>query len=397
MSNKPSRIACPRCTFENDAALLTCELCGSNLPSAADRRLELQAPVRTDSPGPTLQNRAHSDNITTFKVSFRSSNGKEEEFHKKLKSALVQRKWILMSAPPIPQPNQRPSPRDNLNRQTSDNHMVGLAGLERRGQKLQQNNASILGNAFEDLEALMTSAKEVIALAERFGTQNSTGADPEAKAILSQSASALGIATTRDALGSETLYISELARNIAEYLTDDTRGVLKKEGGIMSLVDLWAVYNRSRNGVELVSPADFSAAANQFEKLNLPVRLRKFKSGLLVVQGRDRTDEKTIAGILAWMKLFHEFPPDVQVAWDWRIFGRGVTVQEVAARFGWSVGVATEEMEMLEEKGRVCREQGVDGLRYWENWIVQFPPVPEAVEAAGRGVGVLPFRSTSYV
>jgi ESCRT-II complex subunit VPS36 len=97
------------------------------------------------------------------------------------------------------------------------------------------------------------------------------------------------------------------------------------------------------------------------------------------------------------MKLFHEFPPDVDVSWDWQIFGRGVTVQEVATRFGWSVGVATEEMEMLEEKGRVCREQGVDGLRYWENWIVQFPPVPETVDTAGTRLGNFPFRSTSYV
>ena len=378
--NQSTRVACPRCTFENDAALLTCELCGSNLPSATNKRLELTTPLRTESPGPTLQNLNLSDNISVIKVSFRSNNGKEEDFHKKLKSALVQRKWILMSAPPIPMPNQSSSlsPRDTLERRTSDNNMVGLAGLERRGQKLRQTNELIIGNAFEDLEALMTSAKEVIALAERFSTQARTnvgGASSEANAILSQSASALGIATTRDALGSETLYISELARNIAEFLTDDAKGVLKREGGIMSLVDLWAVYNRSRNGVELVSPTDFSAAANMFDRLSLPVRLRKFKSGLLVVQGRDRTDEKTIKSILDWMGQYHEVPPEEfgieGVVWDWRMFGRGVTVQEVAARFSWSVGVAQEELEMLEEKGHLCREQGVDGLRFWENWIVQ--------------------------
>jgi hypothetical protein len=35
--------------------------------------------------------------------------------------------------------------------------------------------------------------------------------------------------------------------DLAEYLTDDRKGILQREGGIMSLIDLWAVFNRSRN------------------------------------------------------------------------------------------------------------------------------------------------------
>ena len=237
----------------------------------------------------------------------------------------------------------------------------------------------VIGNAFEDLEALMTSAKEVIALAESLATQaNLGGGDAaEANAVLSQSASALSLVTTKDMLGSgsasESLYVSELSRNLAEFLTDDSKGILKKEGGIMSLVDLWAVFNRARGGVELISPTDFGKAAEMWDKLKLPIRLRKFKSGLLVVQGRDRTDEKTIANILAWLKEFHIVPPDNDVAWDWRLYGRGITAQEAAERFGWSVGVATEELEMAEEKGALCREQGLDGVHFWENWLISLP------------------------
>ncbi|KIW05824.1 uncharacterized protein PV09_03030 [Verruconis gallopava] len=371
-SSKLNKVACPRCTFENDAALLVCEICSANLPAAANKRLDLETPLRSESPAPTLQNLNIGEDMPSIKLSFRSNNGKEEEFYKKLKHALVQRKWLLMSAPPIPHPQQRPSsPHNTLTRRPSDN-LVGLAGLERRGQQLRQTNEMILGNAFEDLEALMTSAKEVIALAERFSTQarNTHGVSSEANAILSHSASALGIATTKDTLGSDNLYISELSRNIAEFLTDDAKGVLKREGGIMSLVDLWAVFNRARGGVELVSPADFVKAAEMWDKLSLPVRLRRFKSGLLVVQGRDRTDEKTIQSILSWMQMFHKGPSEAGANWDWRLFGKGVTVQEVATWFSWSVGVAQEELEMCEEKGYLCREQGVDGIKFWENWIV---------------------------
>jgi len=168
---------------------------------------------------------------------------------------------------------------------------------------------------------------------------------------------------------SETLYLSELSRNLAEFLTDDARGVLRKAGGIITLVDLWAIFNRARGGVELVSPMDFEKAARLWEKLRLPVRLRQFKSGVLVVQASDRTDEKTIKSLLSWLNDLHSLPPDKEVEWEWREFGRGITVQDAAERFGWSIGVATEELDMAEEHGVLCREESVEGLKFWENWI----------------------------
>lgn len=274
---------------------------------------------------------------------------------------------------------------DGITHQPPKPKVVGIAGLERRGLELRKNNELVIGSAFEDLEALMTSAKEVIAMAERFAVQNSTNdaTSAEASALLSD----MGLITTRDMLsksgGSETLYITELSRNLAEYLTDDVRGILRREGGIISLVDLWAVFNRTRNGIELVSPLDFEKAAQMWDQLRLPIRLRRFKSGLLVVQGRDRPDDKTVASLLAWLKDLHNLPPDIGIAdefstvassavtWDWRMFGRGVTAQETAERFGWSVGVASEELEMAEERGALCREQGVDGVRFWENYFAE--------------------------
>ncbi|KAF2264029.1 Vps36-domain-containing protein [Lojkania enalia] len=376
--------ACPRCTFQNHPSLLTCEMCGASLLSMADKRLEVAKSIgRSESPGPLANNNPLQDEtIESIKFSFRG--GGEKIFYERLKNALVQRKWLLQSAPPIPKPRPSSGVFDDGYSTTADqdvdperNKVVGIAGLERRGLEQQKNNEAVIGSAFEDLEALMTSAKEVIALAEQFASQTSLGANgsSEASALASQSASTLGLVTTKDMLGSgsESLYISELSRNLAEYLTDDTYGILKKEGGIMTLVDLWAVFNRARGGVELVSPTDFEQAARMWDKLRLPVRLRKFKSGLLVVQGRERTDQKTIGSLLAWLRQLHDEPPTTELLWDWQAYGRGVTAQETAERFGWSVGVATEELEMAEESGALCREQGLDGLRFWENWLVQMP------------------------
>jgi len=380
-ATNPSRktyVVCPRCTFQNHPSLNSCEICGASLPSSQPKlqpQLDRAIP-RTGSPAPATSTTNAESGNEILKLSFRA--GGEKIFYERLKDALIQRKWLLQNAPSIPRPQVDLSAPNTPQAATPPPRKIGIAGLERRDQELRRNNEIVIGSAFEDLEALMTSAKEVIAMAERFAASNPSS---EASALVSQSASALGLVTTRDMLvpgssGSEALYITQLSRDLAEYLTDDRHGVLRKEGGIISLVDLWAVFNRRRNGIELISPLDFEKAARLWEDLKLPVRLRRFRSGVLVVQGRDRTDEKTVKAILDWLAEFHDVPPDAYsssttavaaVTWDWRLYGRGVTAQETAGRFGWSVGVATEELEMAEEKGLLVREQDAQGVRFWEN------------------------------
>ena len=377
-------VTCPRCTFHNHPSLLACEVCEAPLVSFETLRSTgaSSSITREESPGPRLD-RSSIDEATepeSIKFSFRA--GGEKIFHERLKGALVQRKWLLRNAPPIPEPFQSPSLEHNgietnslrgsslLPQSTS----VGIAGLEQRGLQSRKNNEVVIGNAFEDLEALMASAKDIVALAERFASetgQDSGAGSAQAKEVFSDSAAALGMVTTKDLLGgaSDGLYVSELSRTLAEYLTDDRKGVLKGEGGIMSLVDLWAVYNRSRNGVELVSPSDFEKAATLWEELRLPVRLRRFKSGLLVVQRSDWSDEKVISQFKAWLQELHSCP-SADIGVDWTRYGHGVTAQEAARRFGWSVGVAGEELEMAEERGILCREEGIVGLKFWENHLL---------------------------
>ncbi|KAJ6447245.1 vacuolar protein sorting protein [Purpureocillium lavendulum] len=375
---------CPRCTFSNHPSLLACEMCGAslvtrNVPSLPSGQSGDE--VRTQSPGPVLDSKAKNgpagiDVSDSVKISFRG--GGEKIFHERLKGAMTQRKWLLQNAPPVPRGSRM---MDESGTNGSANGQpraraktAGIAGLEQLGLNMRKNNELLIGSAFEDLEALMASAKEVIALAERFARQSGAngGVSAEENAILAESASQLGLVTTKDIVGggsSESLYLSELSRNLAEFLADDSRGVLKKAGGIITLVDLWAMFNRARGGVELVSPMDFEKAARLWESLKLPVRLRTFRSGVMVVQGRDRTDQTTIRGLLSWLQDLHEFPPDRDVPWDWRAFGRGVTAQETAERFGWSLGVAEEELLMAEEHGALCREEGIEGLKFWKNYI----------------------------
>ncbi|KAI1448145.1 Vps36-domain-containing protein [Annulohypoxylon stygium] len=369
---------CPRCTFLNHPSLLSCEICGAPLISHDVPKAVMPTQPRTDSPGPTLNvaSVAGLENPESVKVSFRG--GGDKIFYERLKSSMTQRKWLLQEAPPVPNGGTSDMRSDSSSASGSGpsrNKTAGIAGLEKMGLDRRKNNELVIGSAFEDLEALMASAKEIVALAESFSRQVNGGtekATSEANALLAESASQLGLVTTKDIVGgsgSESLYLSELSRNLAEFLTDDARGVLKKAGGIISLVDLWAMFNRARGGVELVSPNDFEKAARMWGKLRLPVRLRTFKSGVMVVQSRDRTDGTTIKALLAWLRDLHDIPPDRDVTWDWQEFGRGVTAQDAAERFGWSIGVAEEELEMAEEKGVLCREEGIEGLKFWENYI----------------------------
>lgn len=364
---------------------MSCELCGAPLLS---QDLPKDVPFRTESPGPILQGfKPYTTPIPeNIKLSFRG--GGDKIFHERLKSAMTQRKWLLQGAPPVPKPNSDGSANVVGQQPHERVKTAGIAGLEQRRKDLAKNNELVIGNAFEDLEALMASAKEIVALAETFARQTN-GASGEENSLLAQSASELGLVTTKDMFSSssssQSLYLNELARNLAEFLTDDRTSILRKHGGIISLIDLWAIFNRARNGIELVSPTDFAKAAELWEKLHLPVRLRKFKSGVLVVQGSDRTDKKTVQSLIAFLKSLHSTPPEKEVGWDWTVYGQGVTARDIASHFGWSLGVAEEELEMAEERGVVCRDEGLEGTRFWENWLVQdIDEVEDMSAAVGR-------------
>ncbi|KAK6502164.1 hypothetical protein TWF506_002759 [Arthrobotrys conoides] len=379
-----SKNACPRCTFENDQALRNCEMCGEVLSSDPidDSLVAGPSLIRDESPAPRyLGSVPAGEQIDCVKLSFRG--GGEKSFHEKLKGAMVQRKWLLEQAPPVPTITSGAA-NLTLDVRESDGvprapvpteRIVGVRGLERQNLALRMNNQRAIAGAFEDLEALMSRAKEIIALAENFATQladNPSLANSEAKEALSQSAAILSLrpedfAVTKDQISSSSslsLYHAELARSIADFLADDRRSILKKEGGAITLVDLWAVYNRAR-GVELISPSDLESAAKLFDKLQLPVRLRQFKSGLLVIQERKKTDEKVAKSVVAWLEELSKL--ETQGTTTDSKWGKSVLAKDAAEKFGWSIAVAIEELEMVEERGELVRDTSFEGVRWWKS------------------------------
>ena len=67
-----------------------------------------------------------------------------------------------------------------------------------------------------------------------------------------------------------------------------------------------------------------------FPKLRLPVRLKTFKSGLIVVMDSSSTEEVIERNLLRFIVSLHN----------------GATALEVGGKFNWSVGVATEILQV---------------------------------------------------
>ena len=79
-----------------------------------------------------------------------------------------------------------------------------------------------------------------------------------------------------------------------------------------------------------MSPTDLANACAMFPKLRLPVRLKTFKSGLIVVMDSSSTEEVIERNLLRFI-----------VSID-----NGATALEVGGKFNWSVGVATEILQV---------------------------------------------------
>lgn len=409
-------IACPRCTFVNHPSMNFCEICGArivspNLPPQLNTilRQSLNKPLSNSSSSSSLSSMASQDQsnfvpesdgegylkslipksastvsaLASYKLSFRS--GGEKPVFEQLKIALEKKAWEIQQSK-----SKDASSQANKSKQSASTEQgstrgiaIGIHGLQLVSEQQRAHNQEVLGEALEDLNALMARAKEVVKLAEDYAkyldkeektnTNSEAAAEAaEARRALLYSTRALGLQTggstlvTKDKLASsddEKLYHSELARQLAEFLADNSvtgeQGILSREGGIITLFDLFAVYNRAR-GVSLISPRDMHEACNMLANLKLPIALRTFNSGLQVVQEAYRTPEVVIRNLLELVNK-----SDFQTT--------GVSAIDVSAKFKWSVMIATEELEMAEQRGVLCRDEQLSGTTFYANKIPEVP------------------------
>ncbi|EFJ40310.1 hypothetical protein VOLCADRAFT_99928 [Volvox carteri f. nagariensis] len=284
---------------------------------------------------------------------------------------------------------------------------IGVAGIVKREQQKTEESGRAVEQAFRDLSALMSSAAAMVALAEKFrgvlgaegstgGAAGSTGTAGEDPLLMDldtqQQLIALGISSpvTRQTAGAR--YHIELSRQLADFLATP----LQRVGGLMSLPDVYCLFNRAR-GTELVSPDDLLQAAQLFLRAGVQgLRLRPLSSGVLVIQGPQHSEDQVCAKIA---QLTTPSSPLLQDSTAAAIsdtiappacgatavpppppLGPGVSASDVALALGGiSVAIASEHLLMAEARGVVCRDDGPEGLRFYRNFFCQDSLNPTAL------------------
>ncbi|KFK24932.1 hypothetical protein AALP_AA8G043700 [Arabis alpina] len=244
--------------------------------------------------------------------------------------------------------------------------MVGLAGILRKEQEQWESTDKSLQDAFQDLNALMSKAKEMVSLAEKMrqkllsapSSQNGSTDDEEmgSKEEMQQWMLSVGIISpvTKESAGA--LYHQELSRQLADFV----RIPLEQAGGMISLTDMYYHFNRAR-GTELISPDDLWQACTLWEKFDVPVMLRKFDSGVMVIQNKSHSDEEVMGRIR-------------MLVTKTETLRNGVTASDAALTLKIAPAMAKEHLLTAETKGLLSRDMSPDGLRFYFNLFPEIDP-----------------------
>lgn len=251
---------------------------------------------------------------------------------------------------------------------------VGVAGIVRREEAKVTATGQSLSAAFSDLSALMQMAADMVKLAERFrgvatGQQAAAaaagGAAPGDDLLMDAETQleliSMGIASpvTKESAGAR--YHVELSRQLADFLA----APLAKAGGVMTVADVYCLFNRAR-GTELVSPDDLLQAISMFQSVGVPLRLRRFASGVTVVQSSLHSDAEMVRRI-SQLVAGGSAAPGGGAAAD--SCGPGITAADLSRAAGISLTIAREHLLSAEAGCVLCRDDGPEGLRFYRNFF----------------------------
>jgi len=274
------------------------------------------------------------------KLSFRS--GGHAEFFQLLSRAVADKAWI-----PKPAPARAPVKKEMR---------AGITGIQKNMSKKNQQDGANISKAFQDLEVLMEMAKPMVALARNISSKirDKQGNITEDETVQFKSyLLSLGIddPVTKDTAGSDKNYFKSLAQEM--YLILDQP--VQAAGGLLTLTDAFVRVNRAR-GLELVSPEDLLQAARVLEEEGLPLHLHTFSSGVMVLRSQGVSEEEEVASLANLVESAGSLTPE-----------------ELGGREGCSVILARERLVAAEAAGAVCRDDSVQGLRFYPNLFLAQP------------------------
>ncbi|CRL07731.1 CLUMA_CG020685, isoform A [Clunio marinus] len=303
---------------------------GSSMFFGKKKRLviRLHDPYPDKAPGPMEYSAA-----TFIKLS--GPSGISSNFIQALNETLMARVWQINLQVSSPSSPPRIKPRS------------GIGGIEKGLIEKHRQTDENLSMAFQDLNKLIGMAKEIVQTSKNISIkirERQTDASEDETLKFKTLLMSLGIddPVTKENFTNNNEYLRSLGNEICQSLLD----VITEQGGMMTITEVYCRINRAR-GLELVSPEDVLDAC---KLLNGPMKLRQYPSGALILQLDNHNDEQVAEEVEQQVKEVNS-----------------MSIEECARLQHISVLLAHERFLIAERAGKVCRDESVEGLRFYPN------------------------------
>lgn len=221
----------------------------------------------------------------------------------------------------------------------------GILGLRQALKEDTKDRHETMSSGFRDLKSLVDKSNELKNLAGKL-KQMDDSQDPELKEIKASMMS-MGFTSgvTKESAGKN--YLPQLAREVSDFI----KSHLEASGGLLPMIDVFCIYNRARGG-NVVSAKDLNDACELLESLALPVRVKSLTSGAKA------------------LTLGSQAMEDLMIKVVRKVVENGCcSAKAVAEIFGINHVIALECLSLAEMQGLVCRDEGLQGLHFYENWF----------------------------
>lgn len=176
----------------------------------------------------------------------------------------------------------------------------------------------------------------------------------------------MGMTSALSQKQSGSVYHKQLARQLVDFLRYNDK--LTKAGGMMTLTDVYCLFNRAR-GTNMISPEDLLKALDLMKELNLGISKREFSSGVIVIQD-DAFDDEVMAKKFSELASSSMKPQNqngiASTGLTESSIG-GITVMDVCRALNTSALLANEQLLSAEQMGWLCRDSTIEGVRFFPN------------------------------
>lgn len=378
---------CPNCTFVNHHMMTKCEMCGSAL---LNPQRGTDKPSSKGSKSTVLLETIESfAQIDQHIIKFSIKSGRVQELRSDLQEILALRNDTEKVHPLTSYETPTTAPSN------------GIHGLSSTSLQQSHQISSILGQSVQDLDKLISMAKELTILSRRYQRvlakshsnptntgktikmlQNSTNSVAKIGRIYSDNLIEKSITDDKTAQvmeklkkgespngsrsGLSILYLDELARVICDYLI--SCNILDKSQGVVTLYEVFVIYNKSRR-INLVGPEEVVDAMSRLDYLNLKLNLGKISHSKSQLDGT-RTAATNEMFVFTVTKKNNKSNISKMI-YDQIKSNPGLSIVQLQkSAFNMNYVILETNISDMVEGGELIIDKTLEGTTYWPNNIL---------------------------